>query len=49
MSAAPTLYFDLGSPYSYLAVERAPSVRVGTAVYVGDDRLGEAAAAVRVP
>jgi len=26
MSAAPTLYFDLGSPYSYLAVERAPAV-----------------------
>ncbi len=26
MKAAPTLYYDLGSPYSYLAVERAASV-----------------------
>ena len=26
MPRAPILYFDLGSPYSYLAVERAPSV-----------------------
>ena len=26
MNAAPTLYFDLGSPYAYLAVERVESV-----------------------
>jgi 2-hydroxychromene-2-carboxylate isomerase len=26
MSEAPALYFDLGSPYAYLAVERAPAV-----------------------
>ena len=26
MSDAPALYFDLGSPYAYLAVERAPAV-----------------------
>src|SRR5207237_5241951 len=30
-------------------VRGVPSLRVGTAVYFGDDRLGEAAAAVRVP
>jgi 2-hydroxychromene-2-carboxylate isomerase len=47
-----TFYFDLASPYSYLAAERVdglfagvPTVAVGEQLFWGDDRLAAAVAA----
>jgi 2-hydroxychromene-2-carboxylate isomerase len=44
-----TFYFDLGSPYAYLAAERLqevlgePTIALAGELFWGDDRLEEAA------
>jgi 2-hydroxychromene-2-carboxylate isomerase len=42
------LFYDVGSPYAYLAVALGPvpTARVGEALYRGDDRLEEIAGVI---